>query len=281
MYTNHSGGAVGADTYWETIGKNYNVSTKAYSFKGHKSSSENLIILTDKELKEADEHVIKANQTLKRFFPIHKPWIANLLRRNWYQVKNSEVIVAISTFDSKGQVKGGTAWATQMAIDNKKTVYVFDQENNQWFLWSDELKKYIPYQAIPFLSYNFAGIGTRDINENGILAINNVYQHLKELNEKKVLNIIANVTLKYTADGGRNRGVSKNYRPNLLLENGEQSDCNFENIKNKENMLYPGETSDVEITVLHPDIWKGKLNDKFYIREGQKIIGEGIIKIIK
>lgn len=275
MYTNHSGGAVGADTYWETIGKNYNVSTKAYSFKGHKSSSENLVILTDEELKIADEHVIKANETLKRFFPINKPWIANLLRRNWYQVKNSEVIVAISTFDSKGQVKGGTAWATQIAIDNGRDVYVFDQENNKWFEWDYDQNKYIEYKKIPKLSSNFAGIGTRDINQSGILTIQQIYDF-----NFRMMNIIANITLKYTADGGRDGGISHKYRPNLLLENGAQSDCYFDEIMGKE-MLYPGESNDVEIYVLHPENWHAKLNNKFFIREGQKIIGEGIIKIIK
>jgi hypothetical protein len=275
IFINNSGGAQGADTIWETEGEKYNVSTKAFSFAGHKSSSRNLIILTDEELKEADEHVIEANKTLKRFFPIHKPWIANLLRRNWYQVKNSTTILAISTFDNKGQVKGGTAWATQMAIDNFKDVYVFDQENNKWFEWDYDQKKYIEYKKIPKLSKNFAGIGTRDINQTGILAIQQIYNFTFTL-----MNIIASVTLKYTADGGRDGGISHKYRPNLLLENGEQSDCYFDEIKGKE-MLYPGETNDVEIYVSHPEIWSGKLNDKFDIREGQKVIGTGVIKIIK
>src|SRR5574337_2132185 len=164
-FTNHSGGAEGADTQWEKIGELYGIKTKPYSFKGHKQTSKTPVVLTTEQLKEADEHLKKANEVLKRRFPASNQYINNLLRRNWYQVKNSDAVYAISTIDSKKKtVNGGTGWAVQMGIDNSKKVYVFDQNQKQWFQWNG---KDFERTSVPLLTSNFAGIGTREINEAG------------------------------------------------------------------------------------------------------------------
>ena len=111
----------------------------------------------------------------------------NLLARNWAQVKYSEEIFAIGTIVKKGQkskkgytvsctsVDGGTGYAVQMAILNEKTVYVFDQETEEWFKWSYIIDKYIKIKAPTIQSKNFAGIGTRDINEAGKKAIEEIF----------------------------------------------------------------------------------------------------------
>ena len=41
--------------------------------------------LTKSEVKEADVHLQKANETLKRTFPARNEKTNNLLRRNWWQ----------------------------------------------------------------------------------------------------------------------------------------------------------------------------------------------------
>ena len=65
----------------------------------------------------------------------------NLLARNWCQVKYSKQVIAIGHILNPGEksakgyrcnskyqsVDGGTGYAVQMAIDNLKEVYVFDQ----------------------------------------------------------------------------------------------------------------------------------------------------------
>ena len=103
----------------------------------------------------------------------------DLLARNWMQVKNADAVFAIGHI-SKGIVDGGTGWAVQMAIDAGKPVYLFDQVRNQWFrntsgTWA--------VTEVPRLTPNFAGIGTRELNEQGKKAIEDVYaktlQHLQ------------------------------------------------------------------------------------------------------
>jgi hypothetical protein len=175
--TNYSGGADGADITFELEGEKYGVKTEAYSFYGHKTNSKNRKILTDDELDEGVEHVKIANKTLKRHIGNLSPYVKKLLARDWFQVKNSDTIFAVSTLLDESKVDGGTGWAVQMGIDNNKIVYVFDQNKNKWFRFSYIIHKFIEMDSDPILTDNFAGIGSRDLNENGTNAILRLYKN--------------------------------------------------------------------------------------------------------
>jgi hypothetical protein len=178
-YYCHSGGCAGADMTWEKEGKLYGVKTYAYSFGNHVQEGENQIVLSLEELKEGTEAAKKADLTLKRNFErIVYPYVKNLLSRNWFQVKNADTIFAISRKFISYQriVDGGTGWAVQMAVDNKKPVFVFDQKSKQWHKFSYELAKFEPINYIPKLTKHFAGIGTREIDDSGIQAVKDVYK---------------------------------------------------------------------------------------------------------
>lgn len=170
-YTNHSGGAVGSDSYWGEVGERYGVASKHYHAQGSETPKGNTPVSRE-DLLEADTHLLKANETLKRRFPASNEYVNNLLRRNWQQVKNADAVFAVSTI--KGNiVEGGTGWAVQMAIDNGKPVYVFDQNTNKWYkynagTWVET--------GTPTLTKNFAGIGTRKLSESGKKAIEDVYR---------------------------------------------------------------------------------------------------------
>ena len=113
----------------------------------------------------------------------------NLLARNWAQVKYSEQVIAIGIIVKKGDknpkgyynkgkfdmVDGGTGYAVQMAINNQKEVYVFDQIRDKWFRWSYSSLSYVECQCPKITYQHFAGIGTREIKPNGIQAIRDVY----------------------------------------------------------------------------------------------------------
>jgi hypothetical protein len=176
-HCNFSGGAIGSDLLFETEGEKYGVKTRAYSFYGHDTSSKNRWVLTSKQLEEGFDHVKIANKSLKRNITTISSYIKNLLSRNWYQVKNSIAIYAIGTIQENMKiVNGGTGWACQMAIDNHKPVYVFDQNKNSWFMFDLNKWEFDKMNTIPVLTENFAGIGTRDINEDGKRAIQELYK---------------------------------------------------------------------------------------------------------
>lgn len=170
-YICHSGGCLGSDMEWENECLKYGIKTIAYSFYNHSQQGRNQKILTVDELNEGFENVKIASKGLKKSPNISYPYVRNLLCRNWYQVKNSDAIFAIGKFKDNKRVDGGTGWAVQMAIDNNKLVFVFDQNNNKWNKFCYDLTEFKIIDYIPRLTENFAGIGTRDINENGKNAI--------------------------------------------------------------------------------------------------------------
>jgi hypothetical protein len=176
-YINHSGGAIGADSTFDSIGKSKGFGIHKHYFHGKRTPMGNVQI-TDVEEREGWIHVLQANKTLER-----KPHAyRDLLSRNWFQVKNAEAIFAISELKNFHEVQGGTGWAVQMAIDNHKTVYVFDQKHNRWLVYDYE-ENCFEFCEDPILTENYAGIGTRKLNEYGKNAIEKLYDDtLKHLN---------------------------------------------------------------------------------------------------
>lgn len=178
-YTNHSGGADGADMAWETLGRKYGVDTIAYSFVGHNQSGQVQRFLSVEELKEGEENAMKACSSLGRPWDRIKSnyYVKCLISRNWFQVKNSTCVYAVGQFANKSRtlVDGGTGWAVQMAIDNDKPVYLFDQKSSSWYKYA-KIEKCFVKTDTPTLCEDFAGIGTRELQENGRKAIKDVYE---------------------------------------------------------------------------------------------------------
>jgi hypothetical protein len=185
-----SGGAPGADLQWGVCAAEHGHGVRHYSFAGHNSGANEsqLIRLTEKQLKQADEFCQRANKTLCRRFPTRSPHSTNLLRRDWFQVREAEVCYGVGTFGLRpdtnvsvgatvrGRVSGGTAWAIQMFIDRHNgdqcSCYFFDQTLCRWFAWNDG---WLAIYAPPVPSGAYAGIGTRDLSSIGRMAICTAY----------------------------------------------------------------------------------------------------------
>lgn len=172
--TCHTGGAEGADVFWEKLSIEYGISVKAYSYKTSYHTSPNKVEISDEEYKDGIIAVKKANVVLKRKF--YEKYY-NLLSRNWQQVKNSDIILAVGFISQDSlYVEGGTGWAIQMAIDNSKEIFVFNQKDNKWYKWSVIYKKFRLCNSKVFItSKNFAGIGTRKLSIEGKNAIKSVF----------------------------------------------------------------------------------------------------------
>ena len=72
-------------------------------------------------------------------------------------------------------VTGGTGYAVGMAILHNRPVYVFDQQDEKWYRWDTSANNFVESDT-PTLTKNFAGIGTRELNEVGKQAIRDVYE---------------------------------------------------------------------------------------------------------
>jgi hypothetical protein len=182
-FINHSGGAEQADVTWGKIGEKYGVVSNHY-WMTEKTPHGNTEITKADEI-EGQQKVTTAARQMGRIEPTHQIRNTKLIR-NWSQVKYADAIFAISTLLKTGdkmnydkpakivQVKGGTGYAVQMAINEGKPVYVFDQARNQWYSHIDG--KWAKSE-VPTLTKNFAGIGTSSsLKANGIKAIEDVYK---------------------------------------------------------------------------------------------------------
>jgi len=179
--TVHSGGADGSDTAWAEAADRLGIKTNGHSFEGHETMGsasgfvgkrpalETRNILTKEQLEIADESLKKAAKSLDRPFNPKASYV-NLLRRNYYQLKDSEAVVAVGEILTGGtKVNGGTGWAVQMGIDKGIPVYVFDQKVKLWAVWNGS--KFEKLSGFPPKFKEFAGVGTRELNDDGRKAI--------------------------------------------------------------------------------------------------------------
>jgi hypothetical protein len=181
-FTNHTGGALGADTAWDTIGREFGVINHNHYWMTNKTPNGNKEITTEDQVEGQVKVTIAARQ-MGRIAPTHQVRDERLIR-NWSQVKYADAIYAIGQLIEPGaemnygkkalitQVKGGTGYAVQMAINEGKPVFVYDQVKKQWFTFKDGNWS---ETGVPSLTKNFAGIGTREVNAEGQHAIRDVY----------------------------------------------------------------------------------------------------------
>jgi hypothetical protein len=169
-----SGGAIGADLQWGAIAGCMGHTVIHWGFAGHRTDAppQEVVKLTDEQLDVANEHCKRASLSLKRYYPPKSEFVKNLLRRNYYQICESDRVYAIAEIVDN-QVQGGTAWAVQMFIDKNNgdvcEVYVFDQDQDCWFMWGGAI--WVAVDQPPTPHGVWAGIGTRKLRDNGKNAI--------------------------------------------------------------------------------------------------------------
>lgn len=148
--TFHSGMATGADTAWAEAADAVGIKTIGHSFKGHRVSGNRPAMETRNELSKeqlevADEFLERAAMRMgEKYNPVadtpEEIARISLLRRNYYQIKDADAVIAITELAPKSILKtvGGTRYAVQMGIDKGIPVYVFDQVKKSWFKWDGE-----------------------------------------------------------------------------------------------------------------------------------------------
>lgn len=197
----YSGAAVGADTEWDNcaVSAGHEAVHFVPSSNGRYSNIRgDLRVIDDGKASLAHQYVMKANKSLKRTYPTKNTYTNRLLQRNYYQINEVNTLYAVGTFNSNSEVDGGTAWAIQMFldrinIDSNRTismcpVYFYHLDKNIWYqayltllMNNNNLKRSLGWFAIeknnvPRPSGKYAGIGSRNITEEGRLAIADLYK---------------------------------------------------------------------------------------------------------
>ena len=195
----YSGGAEGADQFFaKHLAKKDKTAIIHYTFGAHEwkiADAEGFKqVLKPRELSKANKMVETAARALKKETPTGD-YKLNLLRRNWYQIRHSEAVYAVGKIEDgsgketfKGSkdaldpslrnkaVRGGTGWAIEMAkaqkIRKNMPIYVYDQYVNSWNKYNHKSGFFEPIKGMPPKPpRQFAGIGTRNLNKSGEVAI--------------------------------------------------------------------------------------------------------------
>lgn len=173
-----SGGAKGADSIFTEWAMKVGDTIYNLSFNEHRTSCVGRVILTPEQLEQANPMIEKAAIQLGKRVP-KEGFVKKLIQRNYYQIRKTEVVIAIAPLTSnQTQVQGGTGWAVAMAIALKKPIYVFDfslESEEAWFCYNHETKRFAPSKQ-PSLPNRYAGIGSRELNMFGVQAIQKLYE---------------------------------------------------------------------------------------------------------
>lgn len=184
-YTLNSGGAYGADTEWDLVAREFGVSDiKHYKGASRPNLSQRLknagVKATIATQQEMDEGYQALNLLMKKEMPRNDN--NDLLARDYLQVKNSDAVFAITTIKNANTVEGGTNYAVQFAIKQKKPIYVLNlvdkpdltkkegnlYESMQWYKYNYQNKRF-ELTSPPVLTKRFAGVGSRDIENYSVL----------------------------------------------------------------------------------------------------------------
>tara|TARA_R110002126_G_scaffold40065_6_gene118041 strand:+ start:9600 stop:21773 length:12174 start_codon:yes stop_codon:yes gene_type:complete len=206
-YTMHSGGATGADTeFWEIGYKKGLRKSFDYTVDDLDTNDKNLKL----EIEDAYQTAVAQLGRKALAYDWSNPglrsnYVGGLVRRDYLQAKNADAVFAVSDIIRPGEkgkeittkdgkkirysnragksiVDGGTGYAVQMAFNLGKPVYVFHQGTNAdnvtkvgWYKLTDN--GFVKTDT-PMLTQDFAGVGTREINETGKQAIADLYDNL-------------------------------------------------------------------------------------------------------
>lgn len=198
MYEIHSGGAIGADSMFDKYAPNF-AKVIHHSFAGHKINGGlqgTKVIHSDDELLSLLTEYRQCCRALGRY-PSTSGYVQKLCIRNYFQVTNAELIVAIVQNISDYQkciCDGGTGYAVMYAKILEKCILVFNQTDNLWYYSHKGTELRLSKSQNPtwaMVSYcNIAGIGTREINSNGINAIRGFFaDSILETPKTTVVNI--------------------------------------------------------------------------------------------
>ncbi len=203
-----SGGAIGADEHWAQAAIYAGLTVHIMSFEGHSAKipfGSSINILDSTLLATADKPMEAAGLTIKRSLPVRGTYTSNLLRRNWFIVKDADAVFAIGTIskfskitgtgtgtvgsDSKNiNLAGGTGWGCQMFFDLKTKgsfmypkrfkvpLFVYDMYLNRWYQsMSDATWEECDMPDI--YNYKTVGlVGSREISPGGTTAIRKVFE---------------------------------------------------------------------------------------------------------
>ena len=174
LCTLYSGGAAGTETCFGQLAEQYGLQEVNFSFEGHQvERKRGLRMLTNEELALKDVSLAYVSKLMNREYT-RAPLFRKVLQSICWQVSEGHEIFVVGSILEDNTVKGGTGWGAEFAKICNKPLWVFDQVQNSWFFWQEEVWK---KGDEPVISHNhFTATGTRFLEENGKQAIEALFK---------------------------------------------------------------------------------------------------------
>ena len=169
-----SGAAAGAESEFGACAERHGIEEVNFTFDGHNDARRRGIrVLNHEELQAGDVSLEYVSKLMNRRYT-DSPTLRRILQTLWYQVNNGQEIYVVGVILDDGHVRGGTGWGAEFAKLCNKPLYVFDQEKDGWFEWTQRDWKALTEP--PRITHpHFTGTGTRNIQENGKKAIEDLF----------------------------------------------------------------------------------------------------------
>jgi len=170
-----SGGAPGAEAAFGACAEKRGIDEVNFTFDGHEIARKRGVrVLNHEELQAGDVSLAYLSRLMHRRFT-DSPMIRKVLQTLWYQVNSGQEIYVVGTILDDGTVRGGTGWGAEFAKLCNKPLHVFDQDKDSWFWWTGDAWKRASQPGPVVLHPHFTGTGTRSLQKNGLLAINELF----------------------------------------------------------------------------------------------------------
>ncbi|HET7218934.1 MAG TPA: hypothetical protein VFJ02_12850 [Vicinamibacterales bacterium] len=170
-----SGGAAGAEAEFGACAERHGIEEVNFTFDGHKDvRTRGIRVLNHEELQAGDVSLEYVSRLMHRRYT-DSPTIRQVLQTLWYQVNNGQEIYVIGVILDDDTVRGGTGWGAEFAKLCNKPLFVFDQEKDGWFEWTGSEWKALGKRAPTITHPHFTGTGTRQLQENGKRAIEDLF----------------------------------------------------------------------------------------------------------
>lgn len=172
--TLYSGGMKGAESAFGEAAEKWGVKEINYIFEGQTPARmKNTVLIPDEELKRGDISMELASKMMNRtYYQTNK--IRKVLQLIFHMVNSGHQVFVVGTIQDDDTVKGGTGWAVELAKLFNRPLSVYDQTKKQWFTWEAGAWK----ESAPSIKYkSIVGSGTRNLNEDGLAAINQLFKN--------------------------------------------------------------------------------------------------------
>lgn len=172
-FTLYSGGLRGSESEFGAQAEKWGAKEVNFTYEGHRPDRDRgLAVLGPEELKRGDISMEIVCMRMNRKYP-NTDTIQKVMQTIFHMVNNGFQVFVVGWIQSDNTVMGGTGWTAELAKLFNRPLSVFDQSKNAWFTWKDSSW----VEDLPVIEHKtFVGTGTRYLNEEGVKAIQALFQ---------------------------------------------------------------------------------------------------------